>query len=152
MRKILIITILLILCNVGNTTFNKDSLRITNDRVYIFSNDWLGVKYKFGGTTKKGIDCSGFTQKFYENIFNIKLPRIAKAQYNVSKRIKKDSLLCGDLVFFRTTSRSGWHVGVYLADGYFIHAESRKTGVIITNLNTTYYTKKFLSGGRFLTI
>lgn len=127
-----------------------DSVKIKDSTLYQFINDWVGVKYKIGGNSKNGVDCSGFSKILYDSIFDVDLPRIAKEQYKFTNRIKKDSLKLGDLVFFRTRSRSGWHVGVYLMDGYFVHSENRKTGVKFNNLSDSYYNKTYLSGGRFL--
>lgn len=125
-----------------------DSLKEINTTLYSFIDEWLGTKYKVGGYTKNGIDCSGFTKKLYENVFYSVIPRTAKTQYQSSKKINRDNLILGDLVFFRTNSRTTWHVGVYLFNNLFIHSGNKKTGVHISSLDNQYYKKTFLCGGR----
>lgn len=132
----------------SHSQVNLDTLKSKDSIIYKFVLDWHGVKYRVGGTTKKGVDCSGFAKKLYEERFNVQIPRIAKDQYKSTVKIKKDSLLTGDLIFFRTRARSGWHVGVYLIDGYFIHSVNHKLGVRINNLSDPYYIRTYLSGGR----
>jgi cell wall-associated NlpC family hydrolase len=108
---------------------------------------FLGVPYRLGGCTLKGIDCSAFVKKIYE-IFSIDLPRTAREQLNFGKRVGKNELEEGDLVFFRTRRASGTHVGIYIGNNQFVHASSLKKEVKVDNLDTPYYTKRFLSGVR----
>jgi cell wall-associated NlpC family hydrolase len=113
--------------------------------------DLLGTPYRFGGVTKKGLDCSAFTRYIYYQVAGIVLPRTAREQIAHGKVIKKMAdLQFGDLVFFHTYSqRFASHVGIYLQDGLFFHSGTRY-GVAIASLNSTYYTKRFI-GGRRLT-
>jgi len=148
MKKMISLMMILIVSFYSYSQLNLDSLRNKDSNIYNFVIDWYGVKYRVGGTTKSGVDCSGFSKRLYESRFNIELPRIAREQYKSTNRVKKDSLITGDLVFFRTKTRSGWHVGVYLMDGYFVHSASRKSGVKINNLSDPYYVRTYLSGGR----
>ena len=114
-----------------------------------FVKEWIGIPYRYGGMSKRGIDCSGLTQKLYQEIYNIKLPRTAKQQWNFTKRIDFVDMQLGDLIFFKSKrSPSGWHVGFYLGNGYFVHAPKRGDRVKISNLNKSYYSKTFHSGGR----
>jgi cell wall-associated NlpC family hydrolase len=108
---------------------------------------FLGVPYRLGGVTLKGIDCSAFVKKIYE-IFSIDLPRTAREQINFGKRVGKNELEEGDLVFFRTHRASGTHVGIYIGNNQFVHASSLKREVKIDNLDTPYYTRRFLRGVR----
>merc|ERR1711879_269544 len=91
--------------------------------------DWKGVRYKYGGNSKKGIDCSAFVQK------------TTKLQSSVGENISMEDLRTGDLVFFKTGFRSR-HVGIYLDSGKFLHA-STKRGVTISRLDNVYYSKHF---------
>ncbi|MBC7903013.1 MAG: C40 family peptidase, partial [Gemmatimonadaceae bacterium] len=120
---------------------------LTNVKLLQFMDDWYGTKYRFGGSSRDGIDCSAFSGSLLLNVFGLQIPRIAKDQYTACKRIKREDLEAGDLVFFHTTRRGISHVGVYLANGKFIHA-STNYGVTISNLDDGYYAKAFVAGGR----
>ena len=147
LKKLILIILLFTSIN-SYSQFKIDQIKDVDVEMYTFVKNWVGVKYKVGGTTKKGVDCSGFSKILYKTRFGVELPRIAKEQYRATNRIDKDSLLPGDLVFFRTKTRSGWHVGIYLMNGYFVHSENHKTGVKINNLSDPYYVRTYLSGGR----
>jgi cell wall-associated NlpC family hydrolase len=108
---------------------------------------FLGVPYRLGGSTLKGIDCSAFVKKIYQ-IFSIDLPRTAREQLHFGKGVKKNELEEGDLVFFRTRRANGTHVGIYIGNNQFVHASSLKREVKIDNLDTPYYDKRFLRGVR----
>ncbi|MEW6556134.1 MAG: NlpC/P60 family protein [Elusimicrobiota bacterium] len=111
--------------------------------------DFLGVSYRYGGTDiEKGIDCSYFMQMIYSSLGTI-LPRTSRLQFKMGKKIKRDELIPGDLVFFRKypyRSRIN-HVGLYIGNDEFIHASYGAKKVTINSLNETYYRKRF-SGAR----
>ena len=110
---------------------------------------WLGTRYRYGGDSRKGTDCSGMTMQVYKKVTGIKLPRDSRSQQSFTKRIKRNDLTPGDLVFFASKaggSRVG-HVGIYIGGGEFIHASSSR-GVIISSLDERYYTNHFHSAGR----
>ena len=86
-----------------------------------FYSEWKDVRYKMGGTSKSGIDCSGFTQKVYKEKFGVSLPRTTVTQVDLGVEVKKSELIPGDLVFFKT-SKTDKHVGVYVGNGEFLHA------------------------------
>lgn len=116
----------------------------------IFTLDWIGTPYCYGGISKKCTDCSGFTSNAYGEIYNKTIPRVSRDIYSNSMPIKEYSLYEGDLVFFATAGGERiTHVGIYLWDGYFAHASSSK-GVTISNLNQGYYHKAFVSGGAWI--
>lgn len=121
---------------------------ITNFSLYQFIERWYGTNYRLGGCSRAGIDCSGFAQKLYGEVYGVDLLRTAMEQFGKCKRIKhaKDAEE-GDLVFFHVHSRRITHVGVYLANDYFVHA-STSGGVMISNLNEDYWHKYYAGVGR----
>lgn len=118
---------------------------IMNEKLFSFYNEWKGVKYRLGGQTKQGIDCSSFVQKVISEKFDINLPRDTKSQALIGKPIKKSELKMGDLVFFKTGRTN--HVGIYLENGKFMHA-STKIGVTISELDNVYFKKHYWKAQR----
>jgi cell wall-associated NlpC family hydrolase len=108
--------------------------------------EWKHVRYRLGGTSKHGIDCSGFAQTTFASKFDVQLPRDTSRQANVGKTVTKKSLRVGDLVFFRIGHNTR-HVGIYLGDQQFLHASTSK-GVIISQLNNSYWNKHYWKGVR----
>lgn len=113
------------------------------------ANKWLGTPYRYGGTSRKGVDCSGFVLQVYSKALDIKLPRNSAKQFEYCSHVKPSELMAGDLVFFATSRKSSGvsHVGLYVGDGKMIHASSSK-GVIVTDLSDNYYTRTFVGAGR----
>lgn len=109
--------------------------------------EWYGVRYRSGGNTKSGVDCSGFTVAVYSAVYGLMLPRVSREQYRISRKISTTELKEGDLVFFNTTGRGVSHVGVYLGNNKFIHA-SVSRGVMVNDLFENYYLKRFIGAGR----
>ena len=145
-----------------NEDYNYQSLikklRITNksnpNKAKLLSElvKFLDTPYKYGGTSKRGIDCSAFTQQVFDNSLSIKLPRTAREQFTIAKRIKNiGSLKFGDLIYFNT-SRIHYpgHVGIYLGKNLFAHASS-SNGVIVSSLENKYYANKFVGASRLKT-
>ena len=118
---------------------NVNESQLKNKSLYHFIVDWYGTPYKFGGNNQNGIDCSGFTNILFNEIYNIQLPRISRDIAEKVKRKYTKDLKEGDLVFF-SFGNSGVvnHVGVYLHNNHFVHA-STSQGVIISNLSEPYY-------------
>jgi len=111
-----------------------------------------GGKYVWGGTTPKGFDCSGYVQFLYKK-HNVNLPRTAWSQSKKGVSVDKNDLKKGDLLFFLTDKKRGipvTHVGIYIGDGEFIHAASKKKGIIISPIYSGYYASKFVSAKRVL--
>ena len=151
MKRTILVLLFSFFCSVGySQKYDVNLIKEKNEDLWSFVKDWLGTKYKFGGTTKSGIDCSGFTKVLYKYVFQVEIPRTAQLQYKKSDVVKeKDNLEKGDLGFFRTkSSPTSWHVGVYLDSGYFVHSGSRKTGVIISNLESNSYLKTYYGTGK----
>ncbi len=109
--------------------------------------NWWGTRYCLGGTTDRCIDCSAFCQLLVQSVYNISLPRVARDQYEVTERVEKEDLREGDLVFFHTVSSGVSHVGLYLTNNKFVHAAT-SGGVMISDLNDSYWNTRYISGGR----
>ncbi len=110
--------------------------------------NWLGTPYRFGGSSKRAIDCSAFVQNVFVEAGNLILPRTARNQFNIGYKVRRNELQFGDLIFFHTyTRRFPSHVGIYLGDDLFAHASSRY-GVTVSSLESTYYKKRFIGGRR----
>lgn len=119
--------------------------------LYAYVADWIGTPYRFGGSTARGTDCSGFVHRLYNEVYKIGVPRTSSASLMATtSRVSKGNLREGDLVFFNINNRRGGrasHVGVYLKDGLFVHATTQN-GVIISSLSEPYYRRTYLGGGR----
>lgn len=115
-------------------------------QLYKFITDWTGVKYRFGGLDKHGIDCSGFAFLLEKEIYGVTLPRISRDQANFARKKNYDSLQEGDLVFFSFGGGNVDHVGVYLNNGFFVHASTNR-GVIVDDLNLPAYQKALVKTG-----
>lgn len=108
--------------------------------------EWYGTRYRYGGTTKSGIDCSAFVQAIYLSAFAVSLPRTARDQYRNARIVSATEMKAGDLVFFNTTGGIS-HVGIYLQNNKFIHA-STSYGVTISDMFDPYYLRRFIGVGR----
>ena len=109
--------------------------------------NWIGIPYRWGGTSRRGIDCSAFVQQYVRTTLGIELPRTTATQRYEGVSIDKGELIPGDLVFFRR--RGTRHVGVYLGDGEFIHASSSR-GVTISELSNSYWSRYYWMSRRIL--
>lgn len=122
-----------------------DKQKLLEDAKY-----FKGGKYVWGGTTPEGFDCSGYVQYLYKK-HNINLPRTAWEQSKKGQIVERDNLQKGDLLFFLTDKKRGipiTHVGIYIGNGNFIHAASKKKGIIISPLTYGSYAKTFVSARR----
>ena len=128
-------------------TISRGGLSSRDSNIISSAKKYLGVPYRFGGTSSSGFDCSGFTQTVYRSQ-GINVPRTTTGQASYGTRISKSELTPGDLVIFSGTYKAGpSHAGIYLGNGDFIHSSSRR-GVTINNLNENYYSRHFSYGRR----
>jgi cell wall-associated NlpC family hydrolase len=113
---------------------------------------FLGVPYRRGGNSAEtGFDCSGFVRAIYTQTIGHLLPRRAEEQAAATEKIDRTDLKPGDLVFFNTMRRAFSHVGIYIGDGKFIHAENEQTGVVISSLTSSYYKTRWYGARRITT-
>ncbi|WP_062677819.1 C40 family peptidase [Parageobacillus toebii] len=119
---------------------------VNYDQIVPAAKQYVGVPYRWGGTTANGFDCSGFIQHVYQSI-GIDMPRTTADMYRMGKQVEKGDLRVGDLVFFNTNGKGVSHAGIYIGNNRFIHASSSK-GVIISSLNDPYYWSKTYVGAR----
>ncbi|MBK5400093.1 C40 family peptidase [Pseudomonas sp. TH39(2020)] len=114
----------------------------------------IGTRYRFGGTSEAGFDCSGFIGYLFREEAGLNLPRSTREMINVdAPLVSRSKLEPGDLLFFATNGRRGRvsHAGIYLGDNQFIHSSSRKSGgVRIDNLGDSYWSKTFIEAKRAL--
>jgi len=163
MKQIIITTILVILSitstsQVKNkyTEFKLPAISdeiLTSDSILNkFMLYWIGKPYKLGGNSERGIDCSQFNKRLYKDVYNKVLGEVAYKQWEQTQRLKKDSLMVGDLVFFRSkASPSGWHTGVFIGNSYFIHAANKYEGIKISSIEEPRYKQMIRGYGRLIT-
>lgn len=120
---------------------------IENVALYSFIDEWYGVKYQYGGLTKEGVDCSGFCNLLYRNVYGKQIDRTTSELSKRIQKIGKEELKEGDVVFFNISGKNNAHVGVYLLNNKFVHA-STSSGVTISDLQNPYYKKNYNKGGR----
>lgn len=120
-----------------------DSISELKKTAYSF----IGTKYRFGGTTRRGLDCSSFVQHVFREL-DVTLPRTAREQFHVGNTVAPGDLQKGDLLFFQTYARFPSHVGIYLGNNKMIHASSRDRRVVISSVDTPYYRARFIGAKR----
>ncbi len=114
---------------------------------------WLGTRYRYGGRSVRGIDCSGFTSKVYTEALGKAFNGSSRMQARQFSAIfDVDSMQFGDVIFFSGTNRRSkriGHVGIYLGRGVFAHASTSR-GVTFNHIEDGYYEQRFRFGGRFM--
>jgi cell wall-associated NlpC family hydrolase len=109
-----------------------------------------GIRYRYGGMSRSGYDCSGFTSAVFA-AEGIKLPRTSAAQSKFGQHVDRQEMRAGDLVFFATRAGRGVsHVGIYIGGGRFIHSSSGGGKVQIDTLTSGYYQRRFTNARRVL--
>ena len=122
------------------------------EQVVALAQNYLGVRYVYGGSSPRGFDCSGFTSWLYAQ-FGYSLPHSASAQYaNCGYKVSRDALQPGDLVFFSSSGHSGsiTHVGMYIGNGNVIHARYSIGRIYINNLSESYYSRNYVGAKRIV--
>ena len=125
-------------------SYGEESSSLNN-----FIKQWLHTPYKYGGMSKTGIDCSGFSSIVMRDVYDIRIPRTAQDQYNSGEKIRDGWRVAGDLVFFKNVRGHGVdHVGIYLGSNRFAHASTSK-GVIVSDMDEDYYHKRYVGACRY---
>lgn len=123
----------------------KDGLGVDSSLIQ-YASKYIGVPFKWGGTTPNGFDCSGFL-KYVFSEKGVNIPRTVSEIWNHSVDVGKPSV--GDLVFFQTYKPGPSHAGIYIGDGKFIHSSS-SNGVTISKLSLSYWNKRYLGAKRIV--
>jgi cell wall-associated NlpC family hydrolase len=124
------------------------SVRARGDALANFALTLRGARYRYGGATRDGFDCSGLV--FYAHRqFGLTVPRTSRDQSAQADEVKPRNLKPGDLVFFKVNSRNVNHVGIYIGKRNFVHAPGAGKPVTINSLDDEFYEHTFTSAGRF---
>ena len=132
------------------SVYQAEAFTSTQGRAATNAICYLGTPYRWGGTTPRAFDCSGFVRYVY-NKLGVSLPRTARQQYKAGKVVSSGELKPGDLIFFDMMKGYVSHVGMYLGSNKFIHASTPKQGVRIDSLQKSRYKKCFVGARRFVT-
>jgi cell wall-associated NlpC family hydrolase len=130
-----------------STELKVDNIQELKKSAYGF----LGTRYRFGGSSRSGIDCSSFVQQVFREL-EVSLPRTAREQFGMGAEVAPGDLQKGDLIFFRTYASYPSHVGIYLGNNKMIHASSRDRRVVVSPINTYYYRSRFIGAKRIVEI
>lgn len=121
---------------------STDSTKLVNNAMSL-----IGTPYVFGGTSRSGFDCSGYTQYVFKGS-GVSLPRTSYAQFAAGSVVSREQLQPGDLVFFSTYDKGASHVGIYVGGGDFVHASN--SGVKTTSLSSSYYAPRYVGARRVI--
>jgi len=126
---------------------SKATAASTDDSLVETALRYRGVRYRYGGITTRGMDCSGLVYRVL-NIHGIDAPHNSRALYRLGKPVARKNLRSGDLVFFNTRGRGISHVGIYIGDSKFVHASSGKGWVRVDRLDEGYYARRYVGARR----
>jgi cell wall-associated NlpC family hydrolase len=112
---------------------------------------YLGIRYRFGGDSPSGFDCSGFVSYMFNKTFDVKLPHSSQQMATMGERVSRSELKPGDLVLFKNGNNRINHVGIFIGNDTFVHSSLSK-GITRDTLNESYYDKRFATGVRILDV
>ena len=132
----------------GASAATLDSTEARGSAIVGIAYQYLGYRYRYGGSSPRGFDCSGFTHYVYQRA-GISIGRTAAAQYYSGTHVSRANLRPGDLVFFANTYQRGIsHAGIYVGGGKFINAANESTGVTVSSLNSAYWSAHYYGATR----
>jgi len=118
------------------------------DRIVFSAIQYVDVPYEFGGMSREGVDCSGLVYLAHQSA-GLQVPRTSLNQYRKAKRVRKNQMRAGDLLFFKLNTKRVSHVGIYLGDGRFIHAPRTGKKVSYSHLDNRFWRTRWVSVGRY---
>lgn len=128
----------------GTSETNIDQIKMSR-----IIDSFLGTPYKEGGSNKWGMDCSGFVMEVYKQYAGFKLPHSTEKLFKLVKKVDKEELGHGDLVFFTDYGFLPSHVGIYIGEGKFAHS-TKGYGVVVSSLDDEYYRKTYIGARRVI--
>ncbi len=135
----------------GSTNIARFTANLSGTRQAILSeaSGYQGVPYVWGGTRRSGLDCSGFVMNVFSTV-GVDLPRVSSSQAQVGRAVTFEELQPGDRIYFDCNpNRPGVdHTGIYVGEGYLIHASGGRHKVVIEKLTTAYWRSHFVTGRR----
>jgi cell wall-associated NlpC family hydrolase len=132
--------------NIEDTVINY---RLIRSNIINKACNYIGVNYRYGQSSERGFDCSGFVKFIFQN-FGFELPHSSYTLYKITKHIESTNAQSGDLVFFITRGKGVSHEGIYLGNNQFIHSPGRGRTVSIDSLNAYYYKRHLIGFGSVL--
>lgn len=135
---------------IGSGSSSSSSSSSNAKKVVAMAKSKLGCKYVWGAQGPNRFDCSGLMWYCFKNAAGKNLPRTSREQSKVGTKVNKSNLQPGDMVFFNTSGSGVSHVGLYIGDGYMIHAPKPGDVVKKVSINSSYYTKKYVTARRVL--
>ncbi|MEH7090222.1 NlpC/P60 family protein, partial [Priestia megaterium] len=130
-----------------STSTGSSTSSSSASKVISYGKRFMGTPYVWGGAAPGGFDCSGYLNYVYRNAVGVSLPRTVASIYQTGTRVSSPQP--GDIVFFETYQPGASHAGIYIGNGQFMHAGS-STGVTITSLSNSYWSKRYLGAKRYL--
>lgn len=131
----------------GSTgTGASSSSTSAGQKIADYALQYVGYRYVYGGADPSGFDCSGFVKYVFTH-FGCKINRTATAQLADGYAVSRDSLQPGDVIYFGYGS-TAQHVGIYIGNNQFVHAQNSSTGVVISSLSESWYANRYLTAHR----
>jgi cell wall-associated NlpC family hydrolase len=135
----------------GKKGKTKEAASASGNEVVSVAQKYKGSRYVWGGASPKGFDCSGFTWFVYQEATGMDITRGVDEQWQFGRSVREGDWQAGDIVFFKNTFERGLsHCGIYISGNEFIHAENEQTGVIISSLDSEYYSDHYAGARRLL--
>ncbi|WP_297810990.1 cell wall-binding repeat-containing protein [uncultured Finegoldia sp.] len=139
------------LVNIANKSDKKqDDTNNKLDKIVKLAYKQLGKPYVWGTHGPSSFDCSGLTSYLYKQAYGVSISTSSRAQASYGYKVSKSNLRKGDLMFFATGGGGISHVGIYVGDNKLVHASTPSTGVILSDINSRYYQKTFVTARRLL--